>query len=95
MEIRNTKVTERSGLVKQLPGKYSIADESTLRTLRELAKVGEQRAKDVGTFDKKTGGGKRKKIEHFEGIKISPQKFLESHAGRDMQRFDDEGNRLF
>ncbi|ETL30909.1 hypothetical protein, variant 1, partial [Phytophthora nicotianae] len=78
-------VTERAGLVKQLSEKYSMADELSLRTLRELANVDKQRAISPGTFNKNTGGGMRKYIEPFPGIKIAPKKYLEAHVGRGEQ----------
>ncbi|KAI9980645.1 hypothetical protein PInf_009948 [Phytophthora infestans] len=85
---------EHAGLVKHLSGKYSVADKLSLTTLRQLAKVDEQRLKDNRVFDKKTGSGMRKKIEPFEGMKIAPQKYLEAHVARAGQLVDKENNRL-
>ncbi|KAG6949448.1 hypothetical protein JG688_00014621 [Phytophthora aleatoria] len=88
------ETTERLGLVKQLSQDYNVADKLSLKTLRELKRVEDLRAKDVLKFNKDTGGGMRRKIEPFEGIKLPPKQYLESHVGRELQRYDKDGNRL-
>ncbi|KAG2777828.1 hypothetical protein PC129_g15782 [Phytophthora cactorum] len=88
------ETTERLGLVKQLSQDYKVADRLSLPTLRKLKRVKDLRAKDLLKFNKDTGGGMRRKIEPFEGIKIPPKQYLESHVGRELQRYDKDGNRL-
>eukprot|EP00644_Phytophthora_capsici_P008946 jgi/Phyca11/14147/fgenesh1_pg.PHYCAscaffold_6_\ len=63
-------------------------------TLAQIKEVEQLRLKDIATYTKKTGDGMRRKISPFPGMKIAPKKYLESHVGRNMQLYGDDGSRL-
>ncbi|ETN02807.1 hypothetical protein PPTG_15549 [Phytophthora nicotianae INRA-310] len=89
-------LAERSPLVEKL-SKYDFAPKVSLSTLQQLDDIEKVRLVDLkkgvkGT--KETPDGMRRVIEPFEGMKVAPKKFLESHVGRDAQRYADDGSRL-
>ncbi|POM77584.1 Hypothetical protein PHPALM_5013 [Phytophthora palmivora] len=82
-------------LAKKLSGKYEDAYKLSLPTLKQLDEIEILRVDDIATYSKETGKSMRRVIEPFNGIKIAPEKFLESHVGRDLQRYDPvDGSRL-
>lgn len=86
----------RPFLVSKLSKRYNIADQLSFSTLKQLDKIDNMRIVDIKNGikgNKKTPNGMRRKIKHFEGMKTAPQKFLESHVGRDMQRYGKDGSR--
>ncbi|KAL3657131.1 hypothetical protein V7S43_017925 [Phytophthora oleae] len=62
--------------------------------IAQIEEVELLRVKDIATYTKKTGDGMRRKILPFDGMKTAPKKYLESHVGRDMQLYGDDGSRL-
>ncbi|EGZ13718.1 hypothetical protein PHYSODRAFT_513226, partial [Phytophthora sojae] len=59
-------------------------------TLQQLALVEHMRATDIELkMSKETGDSMRREIEHFDDVPV-----LESHTGREFQRYDDQDRRF-
>ncbi|POM81533.1 Hypothetical protein PHPALM_481, partial [Phytophthora palmivora] len=89
------QLSTMGALAKKLSGKYEDAYKLSLPTLKQLDEIEKLRVNDIATYTKESGKSMRRVIEPFDGIKIAPKKFLESHVGRDLQRYDPvDGSRL-
>ncbi|KAF4032579.1 NUDIX domain-containing protein [Phytophthora infestans] len=91
------EMTARSALVKTLTGRYDYAEKLSLSALKQLDDIEKVRAVDIKKGikgSKETPDGMRRVIEPFEGMKVAPKKFLESHVGRADQRYGKDGSRL-
>ncbi|KAG3100007.1 hypothetical protein PI124_g15526 [Phytophthora idaei] len=90
-------IAAHSSLVERLSGRYKYADKLSLSALKQLDEIEKVRLVDIekgikGT--KTTANGMRRDITPFEGMKTAPKKYLESHVGRNQQRFGKDGSRL-
>ncbi|RAW35400.1 hypothetical protein PC110_g8318 [Phytophthora cactorum] len=103
LSVKSTQVDEvaemaaRSALVTKLSERYNYADKLSLSALKQLDEIEKVRLVDIekgikGT--KTTANGMRRDITTFEGMKTAPKKYLESHVGRNQQRFGKDGSRL-
>ncbi|OWZ04320.1 hypothetical protein PHMEG_00023796 [Phytophthora megakarya] len=86
----------RSALVNQLKGKYKYADELDLSTLKQLSVIEARRPEDIKNFhfSKATGSSLHKHVDDFEGIKRAPKQYMESHVGREAQRYGPNNERM-
>ncbi|POM80143.1 RxLR effector family protein, partial [Phytophthora palmivora] len=82
---------DMAAMAKKIAAKYP--EGLSAATMNQIQKVEQLRLKDVATYSKKTGKSMRRTIEPFEGIKIAPQRYLESHVGRGDQLYEN-GKRL-
>ncbi|KAG3110179.1 hypothetical protein PI125_g10245 [Phytophthora idaei] len=93
-----TALAEWAALTKKLKGQYPDANKLSLSTLRQLDKIeglGKVDIKNNVKGAKETADGMRRKITPFAGMELPDPKYLVSHVGHDMQRFDKkDGSRL-
>ncbi|KAI9988485.1 hypothetical protein PInf_021912 [Phytophthora infestans] len=95
--LSKNPVRLRASLVEQLSKTYSYADKLSTSTLKQLEHIEKLRAADIKKGvkgSKATPGGMRRNVEPFPDMSTVPRKFLESHVGRDGQRFGKDGSRL-
>ncbi|KAF4044504.1 NUDIX domain-containing protein [Phytophthora infestans] len=95
--LSKNPVRLRASLVEQLSKTYSYADKLSTSTLKQLEHIEKLRAADIKKGvkgSKATPGGMRRNVEPFPGMSTVPRKYLESHVGRDGQRFGKDGSRL-
>ncbi|POM68805.1 Secreted RxLR effector peptide protein [Phytophthora palmivora] len=88
------QLSTTGALAKKLSGKYEDAYKLSMSTLKQLDEIEKLRVNDIATYSKETGKSMRRTIEPFDGIKIAPKKFLESHVGRENQLYGKDGSRL-
>ncbi|POM65045.1 LOW QUALITY PROTEIN: RxLR effector family protein, partial [Phytophthora palmivora] len=88
---RRRQADDMAAMAKNIAAKYP--EGLSAATMNQIQKVEQLRLKDVATYSKKTGKSMRRTIEPFEGIKIAPQRYLESHVGRGDQLYEN-GKRL-
>ncbi|KAF4029395.1 NUDIX domain-containing protein [Phytophthora infestans] len=90
--------TEWATLITKLKDRYPDASKLSLSTLKQLDEMENIRKVDIANGvkgSKKTADGMRRKIEPLPGMELPPPKYMVSHVGRDMQRFDKkDGSRL-
>ncbi|KAI9988517.1 hypothetical protein PInf_021948 [Phytophthora infestans] len=93
-----TKISiERVLLASQLSERYPYAQGLSLSTLKQLATIEKLRKIDIEKGikgSKLTPGSMRRSMEKFPGMSTVPRQFLESHVGREGQRFGRDGSRL-
>ncbi|POM76161.1 RxLR effector family protein [Phytophthora palmivora] len=82
---------DMAAVAKTIAAKYP--EGLSVATMKQIQKVEQLRLKDVATYSKETGKSMRRVIEPFEGIKIAPPNYLESHVGRGDQLYEN-GKRL-
>ncbi|OWZ04299.1 RxLR effector protein [Phytophthora megakarya] len=88
------ELSEQAALGIKLSSKYKNAGQLSLPTLRQLDEIEILKKADVAKYSKETGKSMRREIPDFPGKKTAPAKFLESHVGRDQQRYGADGSRL-
>ncbi|KAK1943111.1 Nudix hydrolase 21 [Phytophthora citrophthora] len=92
VEKVTTLADDAAAVAKTIAKKYP--EGLSKATLAQIKEVEQLRLKDIATYTKKTGDGMRRKITPFKGMEIAPKKYLESHVGRNMQLYGDDGSRL-
>ncbi|KAF1781467.1 hypothetical protein GQ600_14041 [Phytophthora cactorum] len=89
--LSRTALAEWAALTKKLKGQYPDANKLSLSTLGQLDKIEDLRKVDIKNNvkgAKETVDGMRRKITPFAGMELPDPKYLVSHVGHDMQRFD-------
>ncbi|OWZ07338.1 RxLR effector protein [Phytophthora megakarya] len=94
MIMKNLGEFSREALVQKLSSKYSGAAKLSYSTLKQLDEVEKLRVGDIATYSKENGRSMHKEIPDFVGIKRAPEKYMESHVGREKQLFGEDGSRF-